>query len=97
MHSIVALVEPAVGEVELEHLWLIDESVLVHVVGDDVARDVAKDNRAPFVAHLQRGCDIEVHLGVAHYHSVDEEGLFVGRLSVLQVYLTCHRFHSIDD
>ena len=52
LHSIVALVEPAVGEVELEHLRLIDESVLVHVVGDDVARDVAQDDSAPFVAHL---------------------------------------------
>ena len=37
LHSVVSLIEPTVGKVELKHIRLIEEGVIVHIVGNDVA------------------------------------------------------------
>ena len=63
----------------------------------DVARGMSQDDSAPLVAHLERGREVEVHLGVTHHGSVQEKRLLVSRLAVLHVYLAGHGLHAIDD
>ena len=57
----------------------------------------AQDDSAPLVAHLERGREVEVHLGVTHHGSVQEKRLLVSRLAVLHVYLAGHGLHAVDD
>ena len=57
---------------------------------------MSKKDCAPLVTHLQRRCDVEVHLGVAHDGCIKEERLLVSRLSVLHVDLACHTLNAID-
>jgi len=54
LNAVVRLIEPAVRKVELKHLRLIEEAILIHVMRLDVAGNMSEDHRAPFVAHLER-------------------------------------------
>ena len=54
LHAIVRHIEPTVREIELKHLRIIEEAVLVHVMGRIVARNMTEKDSAPLVAHLER-------------------------------------------
>ena len=54
LYAVISHVEPSVGYVELKHLRLIKEAVLVHVMRLDVAGYMTEKNCAPLVSHLQR-------------------------------------------
>ena len=90
------IVEPAVGQVELQGHRVVEEAVPVVVHSDYVSADVPQDHCTPAVVELQGRGQVEVGLRVVHKGEVQEEGLLIGRLAVLEVYLPRHRLHSVD-
>ena len=56
---------------------------------------MTKDDSAPFIAHLKRRSDIEVHFRIAHQGCIDEQRLFVSRLAMFHVDLAGHTLHAV--
>ena len=54
LDAVVGHIKPAVRKVDLKLLWFVKESVPVHIMRSDVARNMSEDHRTPFVAHLKR-------------------------------------------
>ena len=57
---------------------------------------MSQNNRTPVFSQLKGGSQIEIGLGVIHYHRIEEKRLFIGRFAVLHVDLACQALHSID-
>ena len=53
LNAALAIVEPTIGDIDLNHFGIIAEAVMVVVEGLEIAGDVAEQDGAPFVAHLQ--------------------------------------------
>ena len=92
-----AIVEPAVGDIDLKHPGVVPEAVVVVVEGLEITRDVAENDGAPALAHLEGGCNVEIRLRVVHGGQVHEERLLVRRLAIFRIDLTCNGFHSVDN
>ena len=63
---------------------------------EDIAGNMTENHRAPFIPHLKRRGDIEIHLGIAHDCSIDEKRLLIRRLAMLHIDLAGHALHTID-
>ena len=66
LHSGRSIIEPAVGNIDLKHLGVIHEAVMVMVKCAEISGHMSQQNRAPFLPHLQGRRDIEIGLRVIH-------------------------------
>ena len=53
LDAVVSHIQPPVREVELKHLWFIEERIAIHVMRSDIARNMTENDSAPFIPHLQ--------------------------------------------
>ena len=92
-----AVIEPAVGDIELQHFRVVPEAVVIVVECLEIAGNVTEDDGAPALAHLEGRGNVEIGLRVIHRGKIHEERLLVRRFAVFCIYLACNGFHSIDD
>ena len=95
LHAGRSIIEPAVGNIDLEHLRVIHEAVMVMVERTEISGHMPEQHGAPLLPHLQGRRDIEISLRVIHDRRIQEKRLLVRRLAVFHIYLASNGFRAV--
>ena len=90
-----SIIEPAVGDIDLEHLGVIHETVMVMVERTEISGHMPEQHGAPLLPHLQGRRDIEISLRVIHDRRIQEKRFLASRLAVFHIYLTSNGFRTV--
>ena len=66
LYAALAIIQPTVCNIELKHFRVVAEAVVIVVGGLEISGDMSEQDGAPFLAHLEGRCNIEIRLGVVH-------------------------------
>ena len=66
LNPALAIIQPTVCNIELKHFRVVAETVVIVVGGFEISGNMSEQDGAPFLAHLEGRCNIEISLGIVH-------------------------------